>query len=94
MALARVVTFEGVSKERVDRLTGEMRDGERPEGLPPSELMLLHDPGTETAVAIMFFDDEEAYEQGDKVLDAMPSDDTPGRRASVTKYDVAVRRTA
>jgi hypothetical protein len=27
-------------------------------------------------------------------MDAMPSDDTPGNRTSVTKYNVAVRTTA
>jgi hypothetical protein len=32
MALARVVTFEGVSKERMEQMQRHMHDGERPEG--------------------------------------------------------------
>jgi hypothetical protein len=32
MALARVVSFEGVSKDRVEEMKQEMRDGEPPEG--------------------------------------------------------------
>ena len=41
----------------------------------------------------VFFDSEDDYRRGDEILDAMPAGDTPGRRASVTKYDVAVRMT-
>ena len=33
MALARVVSFEGVSKERMEELAREMREGDRPEDL-------------------------------------------------------------
>ena len=34
MALARVVTFEGVSKERMEEMDREMQDGQPPEGFP------------------------------------------------------------
>jgi hypothetical protein len=54
----------------------------------------LHDPDAERSVAILFFDNEDDYEQGDATLNAMPAGDTPGQRTSVTKYDVAVRMTA
>ena len=91
MALARVVSFEGVSKERMADLEREMREGERPEGLPASELIVLHDPDAEKSLSIVFFDSEDDYRQGDATLEAMPAADTPGRRTSVTKYDVAVR---
>ena len=91
MAFARVVTFDGVSKERADQLRREISEGERPEGMPATEFMLLHNPETEQSLAIVFFDNEEDYRQGDEVLNAMPAGDTPGRRTSVTKYDVAVR---
>jgi hypothetical protein len=40
---------------------------------------------------ILFFETEDDYRAGDEVLNAMPAGDTPGQRASVTKYDVAVR---
>ncbi len=94
MAFARVVSFEGVTKERIDELTREMAEGDRPEGLPATELILLHDPDSEQSVAIVFFETEEDYEQGHATLSAMPTGDTPGRRTSVTKYEVAHRMTA
>ena len=40
---------------------------------------------------ILFFDTDDDYRQGDEALNAMQTDDTPGQRTSVTKYDVAVR---
>jgi hypothetical protein len=93
MALARVVTFEGVGQDRIDEMRAGM-EGERPEGLPATEIMLLHDPGSQTATAIVFFEDEDDYAQGAAVLESMPASDTPGRRTSVTKCQVVVRRTA
>ena len=90
MALARVVTFEGVDKDRIDQLRSEM-SGERPEGLPASEIIVLHDADAEKSLVVVFFDSEEDYKQGDDALNAMPAGDTPGRRTSVTKYDVAIR---
>ena len=42
---------------------------------------------------ILFFATEDDYMRGDEVLSAMPADDTPGRRTSVTKYDVPIRMT-
>ena len=94
MALARVVTFEGVDKARMDEMDREMQGQEQPEGLNATEVIVLHDPEAEKSVAIVFFDNEEDYKQGDEVLSAMPAGDTPGRRTSVTKYDVATRMTA
>ena len=94
MALARVVTFEGVSKDRVAELQRDMQGAERPEGLPASEVVLLHDPEAEKSLVIVFFESEDDYRQGDEVLSNMPAGDTPGRRTSVTRYDVAVRMTA
>jgi hypothetical protein len=91
MALARVVTFEGVSKDRMDEMKREMSEGDRPEGMPASELVVLHDADTEKSLVILFFETEDDYKQGDEVLNAMPAGDTPGQRTSVAKYDVATR---
>jgi hypothetical protein len=91
MALARVVTFEGIDADRIAALKSEIEDGERPEGLPATEMMILHDPEAESAMAIVFFDNEDDYQTGDEFLSAMPTSDTPGRRTSVTKHEVAVR---
>ena len=93
MALARVVTFDGVSKDRMEEMKREMSQGDRPEGLPATELIVLHDPDTEKSVVVVFFDNEDDYRQGDETLSAMPAGDTPGQRTSVTKYDVAMRMT-
>jgi hypothetical protein len=91
MALARVVTFDGVTKERIEELKREIGEGKPPEGLEPTEIIMLHDPEAERSMVVILFDDEETYRRGDAVLEAMPSGDTPGRRQSVTKYEVALR---
>jgi hypothetical protein len=94
MALARVVSFEGVSKERMEEMKREMAEGDRrPEGMPATEFIMLHDPESEKSVAILFFETEDDYRSGDEMLNAMPAEDTPGRRTSVTKYDVVHRMT-
>jgi hypothetical protein len=91
MALARVVTFEGVSKERIEEMKREMSEGDRPEDIPATEVVVLHDPEADKSLVIVFFENEDDYRRGDEALSAMPAADTPGRRTSVSKYDVAVR---
>jgi hypothetical protein len=93
MALARVVSFSGVDKARIEQVKQQINEGARPEEIPATEILVLHDPNGEASLAILFFETEEDYRRGDETLNAMPTDDTPGRRTSVTKYDVAVRRT-
>lgn len=44
MAIARVVTFEGVSADRMRELREGMESGEPPEGMPKSELIVLTIP--------------------------------------------------
>ncbi len=94
MAIARVVEFEGVDKSRMDEMEREMADGERPEGVPATEIVVLHDADAQKSLVILFFETEDDYRKADETLNAMPAGDTPGRRASVTRYDVAVRMTA
>ena len=94
MAVARVVTFDGVSKARMDKMKQEMEDGGRPDEVPATEVVVLHDPEAQRSVVILFFDSEEDYTRGDEALNAMPADDTPGQRTSVAKYEVASRMTA
>ena len=93
MAIARVVSFDGVSKERMEEMKANMAEGDRPEGMPATEFIMLHDADSENAVAIVFFETEDDYRQGDEVLSAMPASDTPGQRTSVKRYDVAHRMT-
>jgi hypothetical protein len=91
MAIARVVTFDGVSKDRMDEMDREMRDGQPPEGFPSAELVVLHDPEAEKSLVIIIFETEDDYRRGDEILNAMPAGDTPGQRTSVSRYDVATR---
>jgi hypothetical protein len=92
MALARVVTFDGVNKDRMDEMRREMQEeSERPEDIPATEVVVLHDAEAEKSLVILFFENEDDYRRGDEALNAMPAGDTPGQRTSVTKYDVAVR---
>jgi hypothetical protein len=91
MALARVVSFDGVSRDRVREMESEMQGSEPPEGLPAKEIVVLHDADAEKSVVIVFFDNEEDYQRGDEILSAMPTGDTPGQRTAVAKYDVAIR---
>ena len=94
MALARVVSFDGVTQDRIREMQTQMREAQPPEGVPAQEIMLLHDAETEKSLVILFFDSEEDYQRGDETLSAMPAADTPGQRTGVAKYDVALRLTA
>jgi hypothetical protein len=91
MPVARVVTFEGVDTARIEELRQRMQSGEPPEGMPAAEMLLLHDPDASKSLAIVIFDNEDDYQKGHEILDAMPASDTPGSRTSVTKYSVAHR---
>ena len=94
MPLARVVAFDGVSSDRMAEMQKEMEgSGERPDNVPAKEIVVLHDPETEKALVVLFFDSEDDYRQADEALNAMPTSDTPGERTSVTKYQVAFRVT-
>ena len=91
MALARVVTFDGVDQDRVAQLRSQIQGGEPPEGLNAKEIVLLHDPEAEKSLVIVFFDSEDDYRQGDEKLRQMsPPDEGFGQRGGVEKYEVAV----
>jgi hypothetical protein len=94
MALARVVTFDGVDSDRMSQMRQEMEGQDQPDGLNATEIIVLHDADAERSLVVLFFENEEDYRAGDAILDAMPADDTPGRRSGVTRYDVVHRMTA
>jgi len=91
MPLARVVTFDGVSSDRMAEMQREMQGSERPDDIPAQEIVVLHDPDAEKSLVIVFFETEDDYRRGDETLSAMPAGDTPGQRTSVAKYQVAFR---
>ena len=94
MAFARVVSFDNVSKQRMDELKREMAEGGPPDDVPAREILVLHDAEADSSLVILFFDSEDDYRRGDEALNAMPAGDTPGQRTSVKKYEVASRITA
>jgi hypothetical protein len=94
MALARVVSFDGVSSERMAEMKREMEGSDRPDDVPATEIIVLHDPEAEKSVVVVFFENEDDYRKGDEALSAMPTDETPGRRTSVARYEVAFRMTS
>jgi hypothetical protein len=91
MAIARVVTFDGVTKDRMEQMKGEIEGSDPPEGFPSAEMLVFHDPDAESSTVVVIFDNEDDYRKGDEILNAMPAGDTPGQRTSVKKYDVAMR---
>ena len=93
MPIARVVTFDGVSSDRIAEMQREMQGSERPDDVPAKEIVVLHDPDAEKSLVIVFFETEDDYRRGDEALSAMPAGDTPGQRTSVAKYQVAFRMT-
>lgn len=93
MALARVVSFDGVSQARVEEMKAQMAEG-RPDDIPATEVVMLYDADAEKSTVILFFDNEDDYERADATLGAMPTDETPGRRTAVARYEVVIRETA
>jgi len=91
MPLARVVSFDGVSSERMAEMQREMESSDRPDDVPAKEIVVLHDPEADKSLVILFFDTDDDYRRGDEALNAMPAGDTPGQRTSVAKYQVAFR---
>lgn len=93
MAVARVVMFEGVDPERVEGLRKRIEEEGRPEGVPATDIVVLHDPDGRRSISIIFFENDADYATADATLNAVPADTTPGSRSSVGKYQVALRMT-
>jgi len=91
---ARVARWEGGDPESIraaaQRINEDAGSGP-PEGVPAKGFTLLTDPDGGQALAIVLFDSEDDYRKGDETLNSMnPPDDGMGKRASVTKFEVAV----
>ena len=94
MALARVVTFDGVDKDRIAEMKREMEGSERPEGVSRQRDDHPARSGRGQVGRDRLLRERGRLQGGDAALDAMPTGDTPGTRTSVTKYDVAIRMQA
>jgi hypothetical protein len=93
--LARVVTWEGGNAEAMEKSAAEINeqsgDGPPP-GVPAKEFLLLQDPANGKSVAIITFESEDDYRQGDEVLNSMdPPGEGMGQRVSVEKLEIAAR---
>ncbi|HZO96652.1 MAG TPA: hypothetical protein VFB42_04705 [Gaiellaceae bacterium] len=64
MALARVVSFSGVSRDRIGEMEREMEGQEPPEGLDVSEMIVLHRPEADEALVLLFFENEDELPAG------------------------------
>lgn len=51
MALVRVVSFDGVSSERMAEMQREMEGSDRPGDVPAKEIIVLHDPDAEKSLS-------------------------------------------
>lgn len=91
MALARVVTFEGVEASHLEELERRIQEDDQPADIPATEILVLHDADTGTSLTVLLFDNEDDYARADATLNAMPPGETPGTRTSVRKYRVAIR---
>jgi hypothetical protein len=91
MAIARVVTFEDIDSGHMADLQQRLDAGDRPEGMPPVEVLVLHDTAAGRVMVVQVFDNDDDYRQGEAVFSAMPASDTPGRRTSVSRCEVAAR---
>lgn len=86
---ARVVRFTDASPERIAEIKGQIESGEGPPpGVPAKAIKLFHDADQSTALAVIFFENEDAMREGAAALDAMDASETPGSRASVDLCEV------
>jgi hypothetical protein len=95
--LARVARWEGAEAETLEATAEEIRHeaeagGGPPPGVPAKNFLLLQDKAGGRAIAIMLFENEEDYRQGDETLDSMsPPSGGMGQRVAVDKYEVAAQ---
>jgi hypothetical protein len=88
---ARVATFQSdpANVDDAIEIVRDMIDGEAPEGLEGTKMLMLVDRDSGKGLGITLFDSEEAMRRGDEALDAM--DPGPAeRRLSVEFFEVPI----
>ncbi len=93
--LARMVTWEGGDADAMTKSAAEINeqagDGPPP-GVPAKEFLLLQDTASGKALAVITFENEEDYRQGDETLNSTsPPGEGMGQRVSVEKFEIAAR---
>lgn len=95
--LARVARWEGgdaaALESSADDIRSQVESGEGPPpGVPAKGFLLLQDPAAGKATAVMFFENEDDYREGDQTLNEMnPPGGGMGQRVSVEKFEVVVQ---
>lgn len=91
---ARVARWENASAEALDQAAAGIREDAEsgpPEGLPAKKMLLLQDKENGRSMAIVLFETEDDYRQGDATLNSMsPPGEGMGERVGVDKYEVAI----
>jgi len=94
--LARVARWEGADADSMRQTAAEIQSqseagGGPPPGVPAKEFLLLLDTAAGNSLAIMLFENEDDYRQGDETLNSMsPPAGGMGKRVSVEKLELAV----
>lgn len=92
---ARVVRFTDVNQGGIDNVVSRVKESDGPPpGVDSTAIKLLYDESQGTAVALMFFEDEEKMRAADEIFEQMDSSETPGTRASVDRCEIKIERDA
>ena len=79
------------SRTRAARIRSDAESGP-PEGVPAKQFLLLNDKENGRSLAVMLFETEEDYNQGDATLNSMdPPGEGMGQRVAVEKYEVGAQ---
>jgi hypothetical protein len=85
----RVVRFNEVDPDRVEKLVTELDESQGPPpGIKATGLQILLDRDQRTSVVLQFFDSEQDMTDSEAAFDSMDSSDTPGSRASVDRTEL------
>ena len=97
---ARVVRWEGANPDALRESAGQIRSDVEsgngpPEGVPSKQILVLQDTDGGRAMAVMLFETEEDYREGDATLNSMsPPGEGMGQRVAVDKSEVVVQANA
>jgi hypothetical protein len=90
---ARVVTFENATA--IDETANMIREGERPEGVPATDIYFMADRAAGKVVVLTLFETEADLQKGHETLSAMdPPGGGFGQRTSVDLLEVVVHMSA
>jgi hypothetical protein len=92
---ARVATYEGADSAGVAEAAQNVRDSERPEGVPATAFYFLADRDAGKVITIGLFETEEDLRTGNETLNGMsPPGSGFGKRVSVDLMEVVAHMTA